>query len=64
VILLTEAVRGAWLVDRAGRWATVGGVAGTGFEAYARLLHPLQAHRTDPDTTDEWGVARTAESTR
>ncbi|OII34749.1 hypothetical protein BIU98_01925 [Curtobacterium sp. MMLR14_010] len=62
--LLTEAARGAWLVDRAGRWATVGGVAGTGFEAYARLLHPLQAHRTDPDTTDEWGVARTAESRR
>jgi hypothetical protein len=64
VILLTEAARGAWLVERAGGWATVGGVAGTGFEAYARLLHPLQAHRTDPNTTDEWGSALTVECTR
>ncbi|WP_062522307.1 hypothetical protein, partial [Demequina silvatica] len=26
-------------------WATVGGVAGTGFEAYARVLHPIPARR-------------------
>jgi hypothetical protein len=64
MILLTEAVHGAWLVDRAGRWATVGGVAGTGFEAYARLLHPLPAQRTDWNTTDEWGNALPVESTR
>jgi len=64
VILLTGATRGAWLVERAGRWATVGGVAGTGFEAYARLLHPLRAHRTDPSALDEWGNPVDVEHTR
>ncbi len=33
--------QGAWLAERVGGWARVGGVAGTGFEAYARLLHPV-----------------------
>lgn len=60
MLLLTEALRGAWLVERAGRWATVGGVAGTGFDAYVRLLHPVDAHRTDTDTTDEFGGPSTS----
>ncbi|WP_181440195.1 hypothetical protein [Curtobacterium sp. MCLR17_039] len=64
MLLLTEALRGDWLVKRAGRWATVGGVAGTGFEAYARLLHPVDAHRTDPNTVDEWGNPIDVEHTR
>ena len=62
--LLSEASRGDWLVARAGRWASVGGVAGTGFEAYARLLHPVGAHRADLDTTDEWGDHPDVEHTR
>jgi hypothetical protein len=37
-----------WLLARVGSWATVGGVAGTGFEAYARILHPVQAWQDDP----------------
>ena len=64
VLLLTEGLRGNWLVKRAGRWATVGGVAGTGFEAYARLLHPVDANRTDPSTLDEWGNPVEVEHTR
>lgn len=56
--------RGAWLRARAGAWATVGGVAGTGFEAYARILHPVQAWRTDPTITDEWGSPLIVEDTR
>jgi hypothetical protein len=64
VILLTEAARGEWIIERAGRWATVGAVAGTGFEAYARLLHPVDAHRTDPNTLDEWGNPVDVEHTR
>ncbi|WP_062527524.1 hypothetical protein [Demequina rhizosphaerae] len=36
---------GEWLRGRIGTWATVGGVAGTGFEAYARILHPVPARR-------------------
>ena len=56
--------RGAWLRARAGAWATVGGVAGTGFEAYARILHPVRAWRTDPTITDEWGSPLIVEDTR
>jgi hypothetical protein len=46
---------GDWLRARAGAWATAGGVAGTGFEAYARILHPLHAARQDLTVTDDWG---------
>ncbi|GAB10824.1 hypothetical protein GOARA_063_00230 [Gordonia araii NBRC 100433] len=42
---------GGALLRRVGDWATVGGVAGTGFEAYARILHPV-------DVTDEHGASR------
>ncbi|GED97721.1 hypothetical protein [Gordonia crocea] len=45
-----EAAGGA-LLRRVGEWATVGGVAGTGFEAYARILHPVEV-------TDEHGATR------
>ncbi|MCS5716322.1 hypothetical protein NVV95_17380 [Herbiconiux sp. CPCC 205716] len=37
-----EGEPGAWIVPRVGRWGSVGGVAGRGFEAYARVLHPVQ----------------------
>jgi len=49
---IPEASRGDWLRPRAGSWATAGGVAGTGFEAYARILHPVRAYREDPTAVD------------
>ncbi|WP_072314052.1 hypothetical protein [Agrococcus sp. Marseille-P2731] len=59
---LTDDVdRGAWLRDRLGAWATVAGAAGTGFERYARLLHPVGARRLDLTTTDAWGQHPVAE---
>ncbi|OII28859.1 hypothetical protein BIV03_00990 [Curtobacterium sp. MCBA15_016] len=63
MILLNEP-HAARIVERAGRWATVGGVPGTGFEAYARLLHPVDADRTHPNTVDEWGNPVNVEYTR
>ncbi|MBF4609590.1 hypothetical protein [Curtobacterium sp. VKM Ac-1393] len=53
--LITDASRGDWLLARAGTFATVGGAAGTGFEAYARILHPVSADREDRSIVDEWG---------
>lgn len=47
--MLTDVSRGQWLIDRAGKWATVSGVAGTGFEAYARILHPIPVSRWDEE---------------
>ena len=38
---------GEWLGRRMGGWARVGGVAGTGFDAYARVLHPLEGTLLD-----------------
>lgn len=61
--VLTDVRRGEWIVERAGTWATVGGVAGTGFEAYARLLHPVDAQRADLTRTDEWGQHPIVEET-
>lgn len=55
VEIIREVSRGQWIVDRAGSWATVGGVAGDGFEAYARILHPVEARREDLTVTIEWG---------
>lgn len=60
---MTDWQRGEWIVERAGRWATVGGVAGTGFEAYARLLHPIEAQRADLTRTDDWGQHPVVEET-
>jgi hypothetical protein len=47
---------GDWLRQRVGAWASVGGVAGTGFDAYARILHPVDAWQEDLTVTDEWGA--------
>ncbi|MDO5661925.1 MAG: hypothetical protein Q4G40_04450 [Brachybacterium sp.] len=38
---------GAWILARAGEFGTVGGVAGTGFARYLRILHPAPARRDD-----------------
>ena len=53
--ILQRTELGAWLAERMGSWATVGGVAGVGFEAYARILHPVGGRRLDLAMTDEWG---------
>lgn len=49
---------GDWLRERIGDrdWGRVGDVAGAGFEAYARILHPVPAHRVDLAVTDRWGM--------
>ncbi|MFJ3384770.1 MULTISPECIES: hypothetical protein [unclassified Curtobacterium] len=51
--LITDLSRSAWLIPRMQAFGTVAGTAGSGFEAYARLLHPLSAYRVDPLTADE-----------
>ena len=40
MIITDEVQRGAWLVERMDGASNVGGVAGYGFEAYARIFHP------------------------
>jgi len=55
----TEA--GAWLQGRTGAWATVGGVVGLGFEAYARILHPVPARRLSWDDPGTGMVPRVVE---
>lgn len=62
--LLADVDRGAWLLDRVGAWGRVGGVAGTGFEAYARILHPVDATRVDVTAVNEWGSHPVAEEAR
>jgi hypothetical protein len=62
---LVAPARGNWLVPLVqDLWAQVGGVAGRGFPAYVRILHPVPAQRDDLSATDEWGIHPTAEETR
>lgn len=51
--LLTDVGCGDWLLARVGDGARVGGVAGIGFEARARILHPVPASRVDLSVADE-----------
>jgi hypothetical protein len=53
--LIGDPGRGSWLLARAGDGAEVGGVTGTGFGAYARILHPVTAVLEDRTTIDEHG---------
>lgn len=62
--LLTDVTCGDWLLQRVGGWGRVGGVAGTGFEAYARIMHPVPATRVDPAVADEWGAHPLLEEAR
>lgn len=62
--LITDVSRGAWLLARAGAFATAGGTVGTGFEAYARILHPVSADREDRSIVDEWEDHPVLESAR
>ncbi|MFT3899874.1 MAG: hypothetical protein QM728_06480 [Gordonia sp. (in: high G+C Gram-positive bacteria)] len=49
--------RGAALLGRAGEFASVGGVVGTGFDAYARILHPVSRHDSGDDEVSWADVA-------
>jgi len=60
--LIADLARSAWLIPRMQAFGTIGGTAGSGFEAYARVLHPLTAHRVDPSATDEHGDPLVLES--
>lgn len=62
--LLSDVSCGHWLLDRVGDWARVGGVAGSGFEAYARILHPVPASLEDLTVMDEWGMHPVLRETR
>ncbi|MGI9588055.1 MAG: hypothetical protein ACR2MR_07590 [Dietzia maris] len=62
--LMTDVSCGDWLLERVGGWGRIGGVAGTGFEAYARILHPVPATRVDLSITDEWGGHPVLEESR
>jgi hypothetical protein len=55
VDLIPDTGRGTWLLARAGDGDAVGGIAGTGFAAYARILHPLTAVLEDRSIADEYG---------
>lgn len=54
--VLHDTAAGDWLADRTGTPGSVGGVAAIGFAAYARILHPLTAHRFDHGAVDSWGM--------
>ncbi|PZE35742.1 hypothetical protein [Curtobacterium sp. MCPF17_031] len=60
--LIIDLARSAWLIPRMQAFGTVGGTAGAGFEAYARVLHPLNAFRDDLSATDEHGEPLVLES--
>lgn len=60
--LITDPARSAWLTARIDGSDTVAGTSGSGFEAYARLLHPLTAYRVEPSTADEHGEPMVLES--
>ncbi|WP_431277618.1 hypothetical protein [Leifsonia poae] len=44
---LTDVRAGAWIAPRLSGWGRVGGVVPRGFEAYARILHPVEATRVE-----------------
>jgi hypothetical protein len=54
---------GAWLAPRLGGWGSVGGVAGRGFEAYARVLHPVGIGGGAVRSAESWSWAEVAART-
>ncbi|MBF4574345.1 hypothetical protein ITJ64_17680 [Herbiconiux sp. VKM Ac-1786] len=54
---------GAWIAPRLGGWGSVGGVAGRGFEAYARVLHPVEVDDGAGGALGPWGWAEVAART-
>jgi hypothetical protein len=55
--LLPDAGLSTWLNARMGRFGLVSGVVGKDFEAYARILHPVDAYREDQSVIDPDGEA-------
>lgn len=47
--------RGDWLVARSSASARVGGIVGHGFDAYARIFHPVPVEQIDPIQRNEDG---------
>lgn len=43
LVYTPDVSRGEWIRERLGAWATIASVVPRGFEAYARVLHPLDA---------------------
>ncbi|MDN4483880.1 hypothetical protein [Demequina lignilytica] len=52
---------GEWLERRLHGWGAVGGVVGTGWDAYARILHPLEGRLLDWTDRGEGVVPRVAD---
>jgi hypothetical protein len=63
VHLVSDVARGDWLLERVGEFGHVDGTVGGGFDAYARILHPLTAYREDRTVTDQWGDHPVLETT-
>ena len=57
----SDVSRGDWIRGRLHGWGHVGGVVPRGFEAYARILHPISAYRGDE--TARWRWAEVADRT-
>ncbi len=57
----SDVSRGDWIRGRLHGWGHVGGVVPRGFEAYARILHPIAAYRGDE--TARWRWAEVADRT-
>lgn len=49
-----DVARGEWIRPRLHGWGHVGGVVPRGFEAYARILHPIRAERDEESATWTW----------
>ena len=43
LVYTAEVSRGDWVRERLGDWMTIAVVVPQGFEAYARVLHPIEA---------------------
>lgn len=56
--IISDVNRGAWLAGLMHGWAQVGSVAGHGFEAYVRLLHPRPWERGNEE---DWSRRRWAD---
>lgn len=56
--IISDVDRGAWLAGLMHGWAQVGSVAGHGFEAYVRLLHPRPWERGNEE---DWSRRRWAD---
>lgn len=58
MLFTSDISRAEWMIGRFESSATVAGTVGSGFEAYARILHPVDARLIDrePLHRSEWGM--------